>query len=655
MPFFVVINSYSQASLPIYSDYLLNGFQNWSWATVDLSSTSMVHSGSCAISVLDSTNYQALYLEHSAFNSSPYSALDFWINGGPEGGQKLQVGGLLNGTNQFDYPLDALPPNVWQHVTVPLSSLGVADATNFSGFWIQSSSPAAQPVFYVDDIQLLAAPAPAMVHLNVDAANVIRTADTRWFGLNTAVWDYNFNSPVTSQALKEIGCTTLRFPGGSISDEYHWATGMNPDRKFSWAVSFNDFIQVATNLGAQAFITVNYGTGTSNEAAAWVASANLTNHCNFKYWEIGNEVYGSWEADSNSLPHDPCTYATRAAGYIQLMKAVDPTIKIGVVVVPGEDSYTNDMAHLVTNPVTGQIHYGWTPVMLTTFKQLGIYPDFLIYHFYPEYTGSGSNSTDSDPLLLQVAGNPNPATYADWAGAASSLRLQVTDYLGAPGSNIELCVTENDSDSGAQGRQSTSIINALYLTDSLCQLMQTEFNSMVWWDLRNGPGTGGDFDPSLYGWRSFGDLGIMFGAAGTSPAFYAEKLLQHFVRANDSILGASSDYLLLSAYAVHRTNGALTLLVINKDVTTNFNAQISLANFVPSPDATIQTYGIAQDVAAQTHAPASLQDVTVTNFSSAGPAFTYSFPPGSLTLFTFAPAGKTTLSSAATGRLASRP
>ena len=92
-------------------------------------------------------------------------------------------------------------------------------------------------------------------------------------------------------------------------------------------------MHVATNARVQAFITVNYGTGTSNEAADWVKSANITNHCNFKYWEIGNECYGTWETDTNSLAHDPYTYANRAADYIALMKAADPTIKVGVVAV----------------------------------------------------------------------------------------------------------------------------------------------------------------------------------------------------------------------------------------------------------------------------------------------------------------------------------
>ena len=98
---------------------------------------------------------------------------------------------------------------------------------------------------------------------------------------------------------------------------------------------------IATNLGAQVFTTVNYGTGTPGEAAAWVLSANKTNHCGFKYWEIGNECYGSWETDSHAIPHDPYTYATNAAAYIQQMKAAYPAvpIKVGIVVVPGREFF----------------------------------------------------------------------------------------------------------------------------------------------------------------------------------------------------------------------------------------------------------------------------------------------------------------------------
>ena len=248
-----------------------------------------------------------------------------------------------------------------------------------------------------------------------------------------------------------------------------------------------------------------------------------------------------------------------------------------------------------------------------------------------------SGSPDSDALLLQVAGNPCPFTWTDWASAAADLRQQISDYIGTSGTNIELCVTENNSDAGSMGRQSTSLVNALYLADSTSQLMKTEFRSYIWWDLHNGADPSGDFDPTIYGWRSNGDYGILSGSNTPYPTFYAEKLLQYFARPGDSVLNGTSDSLLLSAYAVHRTNGALTMLVINKDMTTSLNAQIALTNFAPWTNATIQSYGIPQDQAAETGAGASLQDIATTNFPAAGTNFSCSFPPLSLTLLTFAP------------------
>src|SRR5712692_9043776 len=141
------------------------------------------------------------------------------------------------------------------------------------------------------------------------------------------------------------------------------------------------FAHVATNLGAQVIITANYGGGTPPEAAGWVRFANVTNHYGFKYWEIGNENYGTWELDTNVFPNDPFTYATRAGDYLAQMKAADPTVKIGVVAVTGEDSYSNNYTnHPATNPRTGKSHNGWTPVLLTTLKNEGVTPDFLIYH-----------------------------------------------------------------------------------------------------------------------------------------------------------------------------------------------------------------------------------------------------------------------------------
>jgi alpha-N-arabinofuranosidase len=621
----------AQSGLSLYTDNLVNGFQNWSWATVNLLGIAPVHSGNYAIAVTDGGN-QALAFNRAQFNSSPYANLTFWVNGGSNGGQLLQVWGLLDYNAQKAVPVAALPANnTWQQVTVPLSTLGVANKSNLTGFWIQGRSGGQQPAFYVDDVQLTPAATPAVVHLGADAGQTLRPVDARQFGLNTATWDGSLGDSQTLPLLQQIGIRALRWPGGSSSDLYHWASDLAGNATFQ---------TLATNLGAQVFTTINYGSGTPAEAAAWVRMANQTNHCGFQYWEIGNECYGSWENDTHAVQHDPYTYATNAVACIQQMKAAYPAvpIKIGVVVVPGEASYSNNATHFAINPRTGTTNYGWTPIVLSVMNSLGVTPDFLIYHFYPQYTSSGwtyySGSPDSDPLLLQVAGNPSPSNWSDWASAATDLRQQITDYVGG---GIELCVTENNSDAGAMGRQSTSLVNALYLADSTSALMKTEFRSYLWWDLHNGYETDGNFDPTIYGWRPNGDYGILSGANSPYPTFYAEKLLQNFARPGDAVLATSSDNLLLSAYAVRRTNGALTLLVINKDMTTNLTAQVALTNFAKWSTASLLSYGIPQDQAAQTNGAAALQDLAGASYPSAAAGFSYTFAPLSLTLFTFAP------------------
>src|SRR5665213_1150992 len=55
----------------------------------------------------------------------------------------------------------------------------------------------------------------------------------------------------------------------------------------------NSFSPAATPL-----ITVNFGTGTPQEAAAWVYYANVVKGYHVQYWEIGNELMGNWEAVS---------------------------------------------------------------------------------------------------------------------------------------------------------------------------------------------------------------------------------------------------------------------------------------------------------------------------------------------------------------------
>jgi hypothetical protein len=87
---------------------------------------------------------------------------------------------------------------------------------------------------------------------------------------------------------------------------------------------------------------------------------------------------------------------------------------------------------------------------------------------------------------------------------------------------------------------------------------------------------------------------------------------------------------------VRRTNGSLTMLVVNKSSYANLSTVISLAGYVPSANATVYSYGIPQDDAAATGIGSP--DIAQTNFPVAGANFNYTFTPYSATVLALAPA-----------------
>jgi hypothetical protein len=547
-------------------------------------------------------------------------------------------------------------------------------------------------------LALAAASRAQSVNLAVDATQVVRIVDERVFGLNAVMWDPQTASAQTISLLQAAGLRVFRIPGGSASDAYDWSTNKGYAsagvlNTWTWSAGFDKFSQLIVGVNSQAFATVNYGSGTPEQAAAWVAYANASSTLlgtpsdvnlgvdfagvdwktagywsslraaaplatddsrNFlrvsrasaigiKYWEIGNECYGSWETDYHGTSWDasyhgakwdPVTYATVAKDYIARMKAVDPTIKIGVVAQVGEDNLDSQSpVHNVSNPRTSVTHHGWTPVMLTTLRNLGTAPDFLIYHRYeqtPLHDTTLANA-ESDATLLQKAGT--------WPNDAADLRHQLSDYLGAAGTGVEINVTENNSVYAYPGKQTTSVVNGLYLADSIGNVLQTEFNSLVWWDLRNGQDNANNNNNALYGWRNYGDYGALstpssFGSStyyDPYPTYYIMKLLSHFARGGDTVVRATSNSTLVSGFAARRVDGSLSILVINKSPGTTLTANISLAGFIPQATAAAYAYGIPQDEAAR--AGSGSTDIATSSLSNASAAFTVSCAPYSARVF----------------------
>jgi len=602
-----------------------NGWQDNGWVP-HYNTNNPTHSGALALCLASSGSWQALHFVHGQIDASIYTNLTFWINGGAAGGQSVQVSGTLAGVEQPRVSVGLVPTNTWRQVTLSLATLGVANKTNFDGleFWVSFGSGAQPPVF-LDDISLVATPTPAMVHVGLLATQSVRTVDAKVFGVNQVAWDGNVYTPTSVSLMNELGNPCLRWPGGSWGDGYHWTNEYR-----GWGSYSSDFMKLASNTHAQAFIICNYGSSDASEAAFGVRMFNITNHCNFKYWEIGNEVGGGWETDNNTnppwQPHDPWTYAMRFTNYYAQMKAVDPTIKIGAVADITEDGTSNYTNHPVVNPRTGVTHNGWTPVLLTYLRSNNVTPDFLIEHKYPPGDGDTYN------LLWSKT----------WASDVAGLRQMVTDYLGSAGTNITLECTENGTTGDAQ---SVSLVGGLLFADSLGQVLQTELNSRLWWDTRNGGGTITNSDPALYGWRTnasgyfYEDGGLVYNAGAPTnryPKYYVAKLLTHFAGGGDTVVVVTNDYALLGTYAIKRTNGTLALLVINKSSSSNLTAVVNVGGWLPLTNATIYSYGIPQDTAAATGIGSP--DIQTNSLNFAGVYFTNTYAPYSASVVVFNPA-----------------
>ncbi|QMU78381.1 hypothetical protein GXW83_24405 [Streptacidiphilus sp. PB12-B1b] len=146
------------------------------------------------------------------------------------------------------------------------------------------------------------------IALEVNAGSSLGTVPSTANGVNTAVFDGHLNDSAAASALQSAGADALRYPGGSVSDVYNWQTNtVVPGQSYANpSDDFDDFMGIAHKVGASPIITVNYGSGTAAQAAAWVTYANVTKGYGVRYWELGNEVYGdgtygsSWEYNTKS-------------------------------------------------------------------------------------------------------------------------------------------------------------------------------------------------------------------------------------------------------------------------------------------------------------------------------------------------------------------
>ena len=152
----------------------------------------------------------------------------------------------------------------------------------------------------------------------------------------------------------EAGIKMLRWPGGNFASDYLWMDGIGPtDRRptrlnRAWNelepndLGTHEFLDFCEQINVTPFICVNAGSGSVEEAAAWVEYCNGPNDSEWgrvrasngrdkpwgvQHWSIGNEIWGNFQTGHV----DPETYAHRAIDFALAMKSKDSSIHLTAV------------------------------------------------------------------------------------------------------------------------------------------------------------------------------------------------------------------------------------------------------------------------------------------------------------------------------------
>ncbi len=645
----------------IYDGALENGWQNWSWASVNFLNTAPVYTGSYSISV-SCTNFSALYLHATAFDSSGFTNLSFWINGGL-GGQPLQVQVTSNGLSLSQNFQFSAPTNAWQKITIPLSSLGASSLASMDGFWIQSRTGSELPPFYLDDISLTSLPTsiptnPVPVTVAVDAMANRHSISPLVYGVAWA----------SSNDLAALNCPINR-AGGNAETRYNWQLNAHnhandwffesiADSPATPGANDDDFVANSKNGGAMPMITVpmigwmpklgpnrasldsysvaKYGAQTAtdpywSDAGNGVSQAtgleitnNNPNDANFPtnvtfqqgfvnhliqnwgpstrggvpFYIMDNEesIWFSTHRDVHPVGPTMQEIYDDFITYAAMVKAADPSALVCGFEEWGWNGYLYS-GYDQQNPggTDRAAHGGWDymPWLLNQIHQHDLSTgtrllDYFTVHCYPQ-EGNVSSGSDVSPATAALRNRTTrvfwDTNYVDpsWINNVIMLipRMQAWVQTNYPGTKIG--ITEYNW--GAE----TNINGATAQADIL----------------------------GIFGWQGLDLATRWVSPAPGSPTFHAMQMFRNY-DGNRSVFGDTSVQATapqpdqLAAYAAIRSSdGALTLMVINKDLTnacavtsliTNFNAagpvtrwQLTASNQITPLTSLIVTHGQLTD------------------------------------------------------------
>lgn len=177
---------------------------------------------------------------------------------------------------------------------------------------------------------------------------------------------YGFREDVKN-VVRELGVTTVRYPGGNFVSGYDWKDGIGPCRKprldYAWQqlepneVGTAEFLRYAGEMGFSPMMCVNLGTAGPKEASQLLEYCNgkvgyfadlREGHgykpFNVRHWCLGNEMDGDWQIGHKSAKE----YGEIATETAKLFRAFDTTLKLTVcgssnTVIPSYPSWDREV------------------------------------------------------------------------------------------------------------------------------------------------------------------------------------------------------------------------------------------------------------------------------------------------------------------------
>jgi hypothetical protein len=292
---------------------------------------------------------------------------------------------------------------------------------------------------------------------------------------------------VTSRlaSIQRTHPTLLRYPGGTLSDGFHFPESIKPlaDRQPIVDLSgqmqpvrlgAGEFLTFCQQTGAAPLFTINLFTAPVDEALAWVKYAGEAAAKGLPravYWEVGNEPYLNSDiyAPGGKDTMSPADFSKRASTFLEAMRAADPSIKLAI---PARADAMNGVT-MVTKP-------GFLDVALSKisepFDLLSVHDGYLPLDI----------SAKADPAALYLGTVAAPLALAealdgyrtrlDQAFPGRTVRFALTEYHPFLTAQLLGVLAQPNFDQKAAeaalalDQRANSITGALYVADTLRML-----------------------------------------------------------------------------------------------------------------------------------------------------------------------------------------